>query len=127
MVKNECCCFCRTQFSSQHSGSKAQPPVTPSPGDLTPSSGFQGHCIHIHPDTYTHIIKNKMKLLSHLPCLTARWAKNAWQHISGQSRLVPACSLTSRLVPCLSGYRMTLSHLGLVFQLFQRLTLGLLE
>jgi hypothetical protein len=54
-----------------------QPPVIPTPGDVTSSSGFCGHhahvCAHMHTKSCTHIHKNKYHIVSTLPFYNVGW------------------------------------------------------
>lgn len=41
-------CSCKgPSFESQHPHSGSQAPVTPVPGDMTPSCGLPAHCMHV--------------------------------------------------------------------------------
>ena len=54
-------------FDSQHLHSHKNPSVTPVPGDPMPSSGLQGHCMHVvdrqtcRQNPYTHKINSQKK------------------------------------------------------------------
>jgi hypothetical protein len=44
------------EYFSIHTPSSLKPPVTPAPGDLTPSLAYMGSCMYVvHADIHTHI------------------------------------------------------------------------